>query len=132
MAPFLEYGKAVDIVAAFFQVAHLQGLLRRLDNATMLCGVEAREPFVDVRLVERMAGVPLNYRMEGGVVKAPLKRIFKGEIPQPVLDREKVGFPVKLEEIPLGERAGRTPMDRWFEFNLSQLAGKTITMKDLK
>ena len=43
--------KAIDKIAYFFQTIHLQGLLRRLDNSTMLCSVEARVPFVDHRLV---------------------------------------------------------------------------------
>lgn len=81
--PFFKYGKPINIVAAFFQVAHLHGLLRRLDNSTMLCGVEARTPFVDYRLVNRMAGVPFKYRMKDGIVKAPLKRVFRSIIPPP-------------------------------------------------
>ncbi len=121
ISPFLKYGNAIDIVAAFFQISHLHGLLRRLDNSTMLCGVEAREPFVDYRLIERMAGVPFNYRMENGVVKAPLKRIFKDLVPSEIIDRKKVGFPVKLEQVLPDTIKGDTPFDKWFEFNLMNL-----------
>ncbi|NUN68355.1 MAG: asparagine synthase (glutamine-hydrolyzing) [Bacteroidetes bacterium] len=121
LSPFSRYNNAIDIVAAFFQIAHLHGLLRRLDNSTMLCAVEAREPFVDYRLIERMAGVPFEYRMAGGNVKEPLKRVFKDQLPSEIIERKKVGFPVILEEIIPKSVPGNSGMDRWFNFNLLEL-----------
>jgi asparagine synthase (glutamine-hydrolysing) len=121
VAPFLALGHPLAITSAFFQIAHLHGLLRRLDNSTMLCSVEGRVPFVDHRLVERLAGVPLAYKMAGGVVKAPLKRVFGGLLPAAVVSRPKLGFPVALDRILSKELPGATPMDRWFNFNLAEL-----------
>lgn len=86
----------------------------------MLCSVEARVPFVDYRLVERMAGVPFDYRMKDGVVKAPLKSIFKEIVPTEIINREKIGFPVPLSSIPF-ETVSNTPTDSWLEFNLNYL-----------
>ncbi len=122
LAPFMDRGKTIDIVAAFFQIAHLHGLLRRVDNSTMRCSVEARVPFVDYRFVERMAGVPFDYRMKDGVVKAPLKRVFADLLPESIIERKKVGFPVDLESIfkDYGE-SDESPMDKWFKFNLEVL-----------
>lgn len=120
--PFLRYGKPIAITAAFFQCAHLHGLLRRVDNATMLCAVEARVPFVDHHpLVERMAGVPFEYRMANGIVKEPLKRVFRDVVPVEVVKRSKVGFPVPLASIPWPAPSALSPMDAWLEFNLSLL-----------
>ncbi|MDP3013812.1 MAG: asparagine synthase-related protein, partial [Candidatus Subteraquimicrobiales bacterium] len=103
-------------------------LLRRLDNATMLCAVEARVPFVDHHpLIERMAGVPFGYRMKDGEVKSPLKRVFQDLVPPTIIQRKKVGFPVPLESIPFGESMAPTPMDQWLEFNLSELCGTRVT-----
>ncbi len=121
VSPFYKYGKAINIVAAFFQVAHLHGLLRRLDNSTMLCAVEARVPFVDYRLVERLAGVPFDYKMPKGVVKGSLKRIFSDLIPAQIIDRPKVGFPVNLNDIFGLKKTDGNGMDKWFEFNLNNL-----------
>lgn len=113
--------RVVDKVAYYFQVHHLQGLLRRLDNSTMLCSVEAREPFVDYRLVELLAGTSFDWRM-GGSVKEPLKRIYKKLIPEEILTRSKVGFPVPLESIFSGmTNLGNSPMDNWLIFNLNEL-----------
>lgn len=127
IAPFLDRGNALDIVAAFFQVAHLHGLLRRLDSASMLCSVEARTPFIDYRLVERLAGVPFSWRMANDVVKAPLKRVFSSLLPAEIIHRPKIGFPVPLDKLPLDPNTGDTFMDRWFEFNLSTLAGVPVS-----
>ncbi len=129
--PFLERGDALAIVAAFFQTAHLHGLLRRLDSATMLCSVEAREPFVDYRLVERLAGVPFHWKMADGIVKAPFKRMFADLVPTGIIERSKVGFPVPLNNIPFNQCNGKTAMDRWFEFNLSTLAGVQVNMEEI-
>ena len=118
LAPFMNYGECIDIVAAFFQVAHLHGLLRRLDNATMLCSVEARVPFVDHRLVEKMAGVPFNYRFQNGISKFPLKKLFKNYLPKKIINREKIGFPVPISKI-FNNKIN--PMDQWLKFNMHTL-----------
>ena len=38
----INYKSPINKVGHFFQTLHLQGLLRRLDNSTMLCSVEAK------------------------------------------------------------------------------------------
>jgi asparagine synthase (glutamine-hydrolysing) len=113
------HGKNVlDKIAYFFQINHLHGLLRRLDNSSMLCGVEARVPFVDHRLVELLAGCPYDWRM-GNSFKEPLKRIFKNTIPKDIIDREKIGFAVDLNKIFKAKEG--TSMDSWLEFNLNSI-----------
>tara|TARA_Y100000766_G_C18897604_1_gene601739 strand:+ start:100 stop:1635 length:1536 start_codon:yes stop_codon:yes gene_type:complete len=110
--------KVIDKVAYYFQITHLQGLLRRLDNSTMLCSVEARVPFVDHRLVERLAGVSFEYKM-GNSFKEPLKRIFESTIPKEIIFRKKVGFPVPLETIFSNyfKDLKISSMDKWLLFN---------------
>jgi len=111
----------IDKIGYFFQIYHLHGLLRRLDNSTMLCSVEARVPFVDHRLVELLAGTPFNWRL-GGSFKEPLKRIFTNLIPQQIIDRPKIGFPVPLENIFVeSSNSELTPMDNWLLFNLGEI-----------
>ncbi|MDB4859554.1 asparagine synthase (glutamine-hydrolyzing), partial [Candidatus Marinimicrobia bacterium] len=113
--------KVIDKIGYFFQIYHLHGLLRRLDNSTMLCSVEARVPFVDHRLVERLGGVPFNWRM-GKTFKEPLKKVFKDIIPREIIERPKVGFPVPLENIfNRSKEKNLKPMDSWLLFNLNEL-----------
>jgi asparagine synthase (glutamine-hydrolysing) len=122
ISPFLKYGKAINIVAAFFQVAHLHGLLRRLDNSTMMCSVEARVPFVDHRLVEMLAGTPFQWRM-GKSIKEPLKKSFSNIIPKEIIKRKKVGFPVPLNNLFSSNFTGDSNMDKWLNYNIKVLKG---------
>jgi len=111
-------GNAEATVAAFFQLQHLHGLLRRLDYASMLAGVEARVPFVDHRLVELMAGVPASSRMKGAVAKQMLKQIAGEFLPEDVIYREKIGFPVPLEKM---NSRGFSNYPEFFAYNLKYL-----------
>lgn len=133
LASSISLNNPLDVLAHFFQTAHLHGLLRRLDNATMMCSVEARVPFVDHHpLIERLAGVSSDYRMSGGIVKRPLKRVFADILPPAIIDRRKVGFDVPLAALPLPVTdSAMTPMDRWLEFNLTQLCGRDFTTREL-
>ena len=115
----LNYKDPIDIVGHYFQTTHLQGLLRRLDNSTMLCSVEARVPFVDHRLVELMAGTPFEWKM-GNSFKEPLKRIFSDILPKKIIDRKKVGFPVPMSSI-FKNVPGKKEMDSWLDFNINEL-----------
>ena len=108
-------------IKTFFQLYHLHGLLRRLDNSTMLCSVEARVPFVDHTLVEYLYRVPFRYKMQDGIVKAPLKRLFGHRLPKAVVDRKKIGFPVPVDDIFQDNKA--SGMDGWLNFNLETLLG---------
>lgn len=126
----------LNIVANFFQEAHLHGLLRRLDNSTMLCSVEARVPFVDHTLVERVSGTPFSWRMAGGCIKAPLKRIFSELIPSGILEREKVGFPVPLgklffDQTDAASGPSRSATNEWLKFNLEQLLGSDFNYDEI-
>ena len=109
----------LEKIAYFFQIHHLHGLLRRVDNSTMLCSVEARVPFVDHRLIEMMIGASFDWKM-GNSFKEPLKRLYKGIIPQSIIDRKKIGFPVPLESIFSNKVDTKTaPMDAWLEYNIN-------------
>jgi asparagine synthase (glutamine-hydrolysing) len=67
-----------------------------------------------------MAGVPFDYRMAGGEVKAPLKRVFADLVPPEIIERKKVGFPVDLQRV-FDSDEQEPPMDRWLQFNLEVL-----------
>lgn len=67
--------------------------VKRVDNMMMAWAVEARVPFLDHEVVELAARMPPSLRLkEGG--KFPLKAAARGLLPDAVIDRPKVGFPV--------------------------------------
>jgi asparagine synthase (glutamine-hydrolysing) len=67
--------------------------VKRVDNMTMASGLEARTPFLDHELVELAAGCPAELKLADGG-KGILKRISRGLLPDPVIDRPKGYFPV--------------------------------------
>lgn len=70
--------------------------LVKIDRATMYHSVEAREPFLDHRLVEFCLQLPLHYKLRGGTTKYLLKKVLERYIPSSYFDRPKMGFSVPL------------------------------------
>jgi asparagine synthase (glutamine-hydrolysing) len=70
-------------------------MLVKVDRMTMAHGLEAREPFLDYRLVELAASAPpelkLRWMYNG---KYLLKASMRGRLPSPILSRKKAGFNV--------------------------------------
>ena len=61
----------------------------------MAFGIEARVPFLDVRLIELAVRLPDRLRVDRGVTKAILRRAIGSRLPQAVSRRrDKVGFEV--------------------------------------
>jgi asparagine synthase (glutamine-hydrolysing) len=70
-------------------------MLVKVDRMTMAHGLEAREPFLDYRLVEFLAGVPPRFKLKHFLHKKYLlKASMKGKLPDSVLWRKKQGFNV--------------------------------------
>lgn len=65
--------------------------VKRVDNMTMAWGLEARVPFLDHQLVELAASMPPEMKLQSGG-KHVLKKIARGLIPDPVIDRPKAYF----------------------------------------
>ena len=110
-----------------FQKIHLLGPLRRLDSSTMSSSVEARVPYVDHVLVEYINALPLKYKMawksetdetesrllnsdqiseQRDITKYVLRKISANLLPDSIVDRKKLGFPVPLGPWFRGESRG--------------------------
>jgi len=73
-------------------------LLMRVDKMTMATSVEARVPYLDHKLVEFAMSIPSHLKYRDGETKYILKRALEGVIPERVLNREKKGFGVPIDE----------------------------------
>ena len=69
-----------------------EDILVKVDRATMAHALESRAPFLDHRLVEFCAGLPVELKMRGWRKKHLLKQSQKGRLPAATLDRPKRGF----------------------------------------
>jgi asparagine synthase (glutamine-hydrolysing) len=67
--------------------------VKRVDNMTMDCGLEARVPFLDHELVELAAACPPHLKLADGG-KGILKEAGRKLLPEAVVDRPKGYFPV--------------------------------------
>ena len=132
----------------FLEKHHLNGLLHRLDTATMAASVEGRVPYADHELVEMVFKLPHWYKLKlkegsnfdywnnnsseisnGGKdsYKHLLKEAFKKDLPTKVYNRDKYAFP--------------TPINAWFgeerkdwlleEFNKTEQMQKLFNMNSL-
>lgn len=71
----------------------MQTLLNRMDRTSMFCGLEARVPFADHRIVEYLFNVPWKFKFHDGIVKGLLRKSAEPFLPQEVLYRKKSPYP---------------------------------------
>lgn len=68
------------------------GVLVKMDRASMAHGVEVRSPFLDHHLVELAASIPIGHKVEGRQGKVVLRMAVADLLPPEVLARPKQGF----------------------------------------
>lgn len=71
----------------------MQTLLNRMDRTSMSCGLEARVPFADRKLVDYVFNIPWEMKAKDGLVKNMLRSSCKGLLPDEILFRRKSPYP---------------------------------------
>lgn len=71
----------------------MQTLLDRMDRTSMHCGLEARVPFADPRIVQYLWNVPWELKCLDQQAKGLLRRAGQGILPNEVLYRRKNPYP---------------------------------------
>ena len=87
-------------------------LMTKVDIASMAHGLECRQPFLDHRVVELAARMPVGLKFRHGRGKRILLRTFADMLPKPILQRGKMGFGV--------------PLDHWFRAELREFAHEVL------
>ena len=96
-----EHASRVDRASEFFTRLYLQDdILAKVDRASMLHGLEARSPFLDLEVVDFARKIPHTVKLRGGTTKWILKRALQPVLPASILYRKKKGF--------------GTPLGQWF------------------
>ncbi len=93
-------------------------LLVKVDRATMFYGIECRDPFIDNRLVEFAARVPLDLKFRKGDQKYILKKLLRRYLPAEFFERKKRGFSI--------------PIFEWFSKDLDNLFNEYLSEENLK
>jgi len=91
-------------------------ILVKVDRATMAHSLEARAPYLDHRLIEFAASLPVEWKLRRLRKKHLLKESQRPHLPGSVIDRRKHGF--------------NTPVSHWFNGAMADLA-KMVTYDDV-
>ncbi|MCF6215806.1 MAG: amidotransferase 1, exosortase A system-associated [Emcibacter sp.] len=81
-------------------------ILTKVDRASMAHSLEVRVPLLDHKLVEWIATLPSDFKLQGGEGKYIFKKSLEGRLPEDILYRPKMGFGV--------------PLGKWFRGELKQ------------
>lgn len=102
----LRYGGRLDeVLYREVTATNLPALLHYEDRNSMAFSIESRVPYLDVRLAEYLASLPLGLKIRRGVTKVALRTAIKGLVPELVRCRmDKMGFV--------------TPEELWMKFEL--------------
>jgi asparagine synthase (glutamine-hydrolysing) len=76
---------------------YLVELLMKQDQMSMAASIESRVPFLDHHLVEFAAQLPDEWKLSGLTTKRVLREAARGLLPDSILKRPKMGFPVPFD-----------------------------------
>jgi asparagine synthase (glutamine-hydrolysing) len=82
-----------DAATAFYLRVYLgEGVLTKVDRATMRVSLEARAPLLDTRVVEFCLGLDPALRVRGRTTKWLMRKALAPMVPPGIVDRPKKGF----------------------------------------
>ena len=97
MAYYLHPGERSTLLDRFLYAdikTYLLELLMKQDQMSMAASIESRVPFLDHKLVEFAARLPDRWKLSGWTTKRVLREAMQGVLPESILNRPKMGFPV--------------------------------------
>lgn len=112
-------GLAEDVMRFDFSSRVLPGLLQYGDTVSMANGIESRLPFLDYRLVEFCARLPIAWKIRAGQTKYILREYLRriGQV-QIANRKDKKGYP--------------TPIERLFKLNDGEMLRELLLSPDAR
>jgi len=95
-----------------------EDILTKVDRAAMSVSLETRAPFLDPRVGQFAASIPVEYKLKGKSGKVILKEAMKDLLPHDILHRPKKGFGIPIAE--------------WLKGRLNPLMHEMLDSKKLK
>jgi asparagine synthase (glutamine-hydrolysing) len=78
-------------------------ILLKVDRMTMAHSIEARVPFLDKEVFKVASQIPSSLKTANGTTKYILRKAAEGIVPDHILNRKKLGFPVPIRHWLKGE-----------------------------
>jgi len=108
-----------DQLLYFYQKFYLcEGILTKVDRASMANSLEVRAPYLDKDVVEFAARLPYEYKLKGITTKFLVKRAFNRLLPAMITQRSKKGFGI--------------PIAGWLKNELKPLLLNTLNRERIK
>jgi asparagine synthase (glutamine-hydrolysing) len=101
LAYFQQVNGATSILGRLLHTdikTYLVELLMKQDQMSMSASIESRVPFLDHVLVEFAARLPDRLKLRGFTTKRILREAIRGLLPDEILSRRKMGFPVPFAQ----------------------------------
>jgi asparagine synthase (glutamine-hydrolysing) len=96
------HASALDPIARdsymFTKTYLTDGVMVKVDRATMACSLEARSPLLDRDFAELAAAIPSRWKVRGGKLKYIFKQAMREMLPADILARPKKGFGIPVAE----------------------------------
>lgn len=104
-----------------------EDILVKVDRAGMYYSLESRIPLLDKDIVEFAWTLPVEYKMQDGITKKPLRNILYKYVPKEMMERPKKGF-----SVPVREWLRKGEMRDWAESILADarpVVGEVLNLK---
>lgn len=85
-----------DILLTDMRIVLPNDMLTKVDRMSMAHGLEVRNPFLDVNVVNYLFTLPDHYKIDGRMRKKLLHDAFRNFLPAELYNRPKKGFEVPL------------------------------------
>ncbi len=95
-----------------------EGVLVKVDRASMAASLEVRAPFLDHTFVEFVARLPVNLKLKGLTTKYILREAMRPRLPRRIIGRKKKGFGM--------------PVGRWLKGELRNAVHDVLSPDRLK
>jgi len=112
-----DYGFINTLLTADYKTYMPDDILTKVDRATMSVGLEGREPFLDHRIIEWAAQLPVELKYNNGNKKYLIKKLTHKYLPVEMMDRPKMGFGI--------------PFGKWLREDLKPLLLATVNEESL-
>jgi len=86
-----------DALAGLYARFYLgDGVLQKVDRASMLHSLEVRAPLLDREVVELARALPMRFKLRGRTTKWLLRKLAENKLPRDIVKRPKKGFGVPI------------------------------------
>ena len=113
ISPGADAASLAQILKLDFRYYLGDGVLQKVDRASMAHGLEVRAPLLDRRLVDYALGLATSHKFALHRGKAPLRKLLTGLVPPKLWNQKKQGFSV--------------PLGRWFREGLLDELRSSLT-----